>query len=162
MKEVQKPTIIAEIGCNHKGDIENAKEMIKVASQFCKVDVVKFQKRNPRELLTEEEYNSPHPNPIHSYGETYGEHREALEFTLDQHRELMEFCQEWNVLYSTSVWDLTSAKEIVTLNQTMLKFHPLEFKLNVCYLADHFAAKYMFLRNDNTFGGRRSLIFRKT
>jgi len=143
MKEVQKPTIIAEIGCNHKGDIEIAKEMIKVASQFCKVDVVKFQKRNPRELLTEEEYNSPHPNPIHSYGETYGEHREALEFTLDQHRELMEFCQEWNVLYSTSVWDLTSAKEIVTLNPNYVKI-PSACNLNfqmLGYLADHFSGE---------------------
>lgn len=143
MKEVQKPTIIAEIGCNHKGDIEIAKEMIKVASQFCKVDVVKFQKRNPRELLTEEEYNSPHPNPIHSYGETYGEHREALEFTLDQHRELMEFCQEWNVLYSTSVWDLTSAKEIVTLNPNYVKI-PSACNLNfqmLGYLANHFSGE---------------------
>ena len=139
----KKPTIIAEIGCNHKGDIEIAKEMIKVASQFCKVDVVKFQKRNPRELLTEEEYNSPHPNPIHSYGETYGEHREALEFTLDQHRELMEFCQEWNVLYSTSVWDLTSAKEIVTLNPNYVKI-PSACNLNfqmLGYLADHFSGE---------------------
>lgn len=139
----KNPTIIAEIGCNHKGDIEIAKEMIKVASQFCKVDVVKFQKRNPRELLTEEEYNSPHPNPIHSYGETYGEHREALEFTLDQHRELMEFCQEWNVLYSTSVWDLTSAKEIVTLNPNYVKI-PSACNLNfqmLGYLADHFSGE---------------------
>jgi len=57
------PKVIAEIGCNHKGDIEIAKEMIKIAKIFCNADVVKFQKRTPRELLTEEEYNSPHPDP---------------------------------------------------------------------------------------------------
>ena len=48
------PTIIAEIGCNHKGDIEIAKEMIRVAKVFCDAQYVKFQKRNPKELLTTE------------------------------------------------------------------------------------------------------------
>lgn len=113
--------VIAEIGCNHKGDMEIAHEMIKVAAQFCKVDVVKFQKRNPKELLTPEEFRSPHPNPIHSYGSTYGEHREFLELNLDQHRQLKEWCEEWKVIYSSSVWDMTSAKEIVSLNPQLIK-----------------------------------------
>ena len=39
-----KPKVIAEIGCNHKGDIEIAKELIKVAKIYCKADIVKFQK----------------------------------------------------------------------------------------------------------------------
>ena len=47
---MKTPQIIAEIGCNHKGDIEIAKEMIYVAAKFCKADVVKFQKRNNREF----------------------------------------------------------------------------------------------------------------
>lgn len=113
--------VIAEIGCNHKGDMEIAHEMIKVAAQFCKIDVVKFQKRNPKELLTPEEFRSPHPNPIHSYGSTYGEHREFLELNLDQHRQLKEWCEEWKVIYSSSVWDMTSAKEIVSLNPQLIK-----------------------------------------
>ncbi len=96
-KEIQ-PSVIAEVGCNHKGDMEIAHEMIKVAAQFCKVHVVKFQKRNPMELLTPEEYNSPHPNPSNSYGSTYGEHREFLEFDLDQHRQLKEWCDELYVI----------------------------------------------------------------
>ncbi len=50
--------IIAEIGCNHKGKLDVAKEMIMVASQFCKVDIIKFQKRNSKELLTSDEYNA--------------------------------------------------------------------------------------------------------
>jgi len=63
MEIYKEPRVVAEIGCNHKGEIEIAKEMIKIAKIFCKVDYVKFQKRNVRELLTEEEYNAPHPNP---------------------------------------------------------------------------------------------------
>lgn len=113
--------IIAEIGCNHKGEIAIAKEMIKIAAEYCKVDAVKFQKRNNKELLTPEEYNSPHPVPYNSYGETYGLHREALEFTVAQHRELKAVCEEWGIDYSTSVWDITSAKEIITLEPKFIK-----------------------------------------
>lgn len=113
--------IVAEIGCNHKGDMGIAKEMIKIAAIYCKVDVIKFQKRNPKELLTEEEYNAPHPNPINSYGKTYGEHREYLELTLEQNKELKKTCEEFGVEYSTSVWDMTSTKEIVSLKPKLIK-----------------------------------------
>lgn len=135
--------VAAEIGCNHKGSMEIAREMIKVASQFCKVDCVKFQKRNPKELLTKEEYNSPHPNPVNSYGETYGQHREALEFTAEQHRELMEMCREWGIEYSTSVWDLTSAQEIAALNPKLIKIPSacnLDFRM-LNYLSDNFGGE---------------------
>lgn len=121
MKVYKEPKVVAEIGCNHKGEIEIAKEMIKIAKIFCKVNYVKFQKRNVKELLTEEEYNAPHPNPINSYGDTYGAHREYLEFSLDQHRELKAYCEEIGVGYSSSVWDLTSAKEIASLNPKYIK-----------------------------------------
>ena len=85
----KKPMVIAEIGCNHRGEMETARELIKMAAIFCKAPVVKFQKRTPKELLSPEQYNAPHPNPMHSYGKTYGEHREFLEFSADQHRQLM-------------------------------------------------------------------------
>ncbi len=116
-----EPKIICEIGCNHLGDIEIAKKMIKIAKEFCHVDVVKFQKRCPKELLSKEEYDKPHPVPQNSYGSSYGEHREFLEFSLEQNAELKEFCKNNDVEYSTSVWDLTSAKEIVSLEPNMLK-----------------------------------------
>ncbi|MCP4600342.1 MAG: N-acetylneuraminate synthase [Proteobacteria bacterium] len=113
--------MIAEIGCNHKGKMEIAREMIMIAGSVCRVDVVKFQKRNPRELLSQEEYDRPHPNEIFAYGPTYGAHREALEFSKDQHRQLKEWCEEYGVEYSTSVWDVTSAREIIELNPKLIK-----------------------------------------
>lgn len=113
--------MIAEVGCNHKGDIEIAKELIRVAAVYAKADVVKFQKRNNRELLTESQYNAPHPNPANSYGDTYGAHREYLEFSVDQHLELLEECRRNGIEYSTSVWDVTSAKEIASLNPVLIK-----------------------------------------
>lgn len=94
----QKPRIIAEIGCNHMGQFDIALELIKLAKE-CGADVAKFQKRNPQELLTKDQYNSPHPNPYHSYGATYGEHREFLEFTKDQHTELKNYAESLGIIF---------------------------------------------------------------
>ena len=116
-----KPFVIAEVGCNHMGQMEIAKDFIEIAAHFCKVDAIKFQKRCPRELLTDEQYNAPHPNPANSYGDTYGAHREFLEFDIEQHMKLKEWCEEAGIVYSTSVWDLTSAKEIVSIHPRFIK-----------------------------------------
>lgn len=121
MIKYEKPYIIAEIGCNHKGDMNIAKEMIETAAVFCKADAVKFQKRCNKELLSQEQYNAPHSHPENSYGNTYGEHREFLEFDLEQHIQLKKWCEEHNITYSTSVWDMTSAKEITGLNPKFIK-----------------------------------------
>ena len=117
----EKPFVIAEAGCNHMGKMEIAKDLIETAARFCKADAIKFQKRCPRELLTEEQYNAPHPNPANSYGATYGAHREALEFDAEQHAQLKKWCEEAGIIYSTSVWDLTSAKEITGLHPRFIK-----------------------------------------
>jgi len=137
------PTIVAEIGCNHQGDLEIAKGMVETAATFCQVDYVKFQKRCVEELLTPDEYHAPHPAPLHSYGRTYGEHREYLEFTIDQHRELLEWCKRHNVGYSTSVWDPTSAREAVELSPHHIKVPSacnLDFRILHC-LATEFAGE---------------------
>ena len=121
MNHYKKPYIIAEIGCNHKGEMEIAKELIKIAKIFCNADAVKFQKRCNKELLTEEQYNAPHPNSTNAYGATYGAHREYLEFNAAQHAELKSYCESIGITYSTSVWDLTSAKEIAALKPDFIK-----------------------------------------
>jgi sialic acid synthase len=113
--------VIAEIGCNHKGEMDIAYELIKTAAVYCKVDAVKFQKRHNKELLTPDQYNAPHPNPANSYGATYGEHREFLEFDVEQHRQLKAWAEEFGLVYSSSVWDLTSAREIASLEPVTIK-----------------------------------------
>lgn len=137
---MQTPKIIAEIGCNHKGDMSIAKELIMTAATYCKADVVKFQKRCNTELLSQEEYNTPHPNPANSYGDTYGAHREFLEFSVEQHKQLQAWCEEFGVEYSTSVWDVTSAKEITALKPSLIKI-PSACNLNkpmLEYLCDNY------------------------
>lgn len=144
---MSKPVIIAEIGCNHKGDMAIAHKMIKLLGTFkllnenSYIDIVKFQKRTNKELLTPEEYNAPHPNPANSYGKTYGEHREFLEFNLEQNKQLKEWCEEEGLIYSTSTWDLTAAKEIVSLNPKLIKV-PSASNLNfdmLEYLRDNYS-----------------------
>ena len=115
-----KAKLIAEIGCNHKGDFDLAKQLI-LKSKECGADVAKFQKRNNKLLLTEEQYNEPHPNPANSYGDTYGAHREFLEFNQEQHSELKKYCDQIGITYCTSVWDEISAKEIIELNPDFIK-----------------------------------------
>ena len=85
--EFKQPKTISEIGCNHKGDISIAKEMIKTSKE-CGADVAKFQKRDNKTLLPPDQYDAPHPNPHNSYGDSYGAHREFLEFTIEEHQEL--------------------------------------------------------------------------
>jgi len=116
----EKPKVIAEIGCNHKGELETAKELLTLCKE-AGATVGKFQKRTPKELLTPEQYNAPHPNPQNSYGATYGEHREFLELSLEDHKMLQDHCKKIGLEYSCSVWDTTSAKEIVTLNPCLIK-----------------------------------------
>lgn len=141
--EPAMPNLVAEVGCNHMGSMEIAHDFIKIASSFCKVRYIKFQKRTPKELLTPEQYNAPHPVPANSYGKTYGEHRERLEFTRDQHKQLKEWCEEEGLTYFSSVWDLTAARDIVSLGLELIKV-PSAANTNlelIRYLSDEFGGQ---------------------
>jgi N-acetylneuraminate synthase len=116
-----RPMVVLEVGCNHKGDLTIAKEMIRLAAEFCHADVVKFQKRNNCESLSLIQRNAPHSHPENSYGKTYGEHRDYLEFTIEQHAQLKDYCDKCKIIYASSVWDISSAKGIASLNPTYIK-----------------------------------------
>lgn len=122
MLKFNKPIFIAELCCNHMGSLDIAKVMIDLASE-AGADVVKFQKRDIEEWTNRKPnvYNNKHPNPSNSFGNTYREHREALEFSFDEHKILKDYCDKKNVEYSASVWDIKSAKEICSLNPFMIK-----------------------------------------
>ncbi len=120
MNNYKKPFLIAEIGCNHMGQLEIAKDLINLA-KMSGASVAKFQKRDNIKLLSKEQYNSPHPNPNNSYGKTYGEHREFLEFSIDIHKDLKLYCEEVGIDYATSVWDIISAREVISLDPKFIK-----------------------------------------
>ena len=112
--QYKNPTIIAEIGCNHKGEIKIAKKMIQSAAK-CGAKYVKFQKRDNKYLLGKK-YNLPHPVPENSYGKSYGLHREFLEFNFKEHNELYKCCKKNKILYSTSLWEKKSAENFLKTN----------------------------------------------
>ena len=58
---MRTPVLVAEIGCNHMGDVDLARRFVDVADTFCEVKHVKFQKRSVRDLLSNQAYSAPHP-----------------------------------------------------------------------------------------------------
>jgi len=98
---------IAEIGHNHQGKLETALDMFRVARE-CGVDAVKLQKRDNRELFTKSGYNRPYEHE-NSFGKTYGEHREHLEFGWSEYRELMDYAKEIGIAVVATAFDFSSA-----------------------------------------------------
>lgn len=100
--------------------MDRAIELIKLA-YLSGADYAKFQKRNPIECVPFELQNCPHPNRDFAYGNTYLEHRQNLELDIKQHIDLKQYCNSIGIEYSTSVWDLTSAREIIGISPKYIK-----------------------------------------
>lgn len=113
------PFVIAEIGHNHQGSLDKAKELI-LAAQECGVDAVKFQKRNNKTLYTKSLYNQPYDNE-NSFGMTYGEHREALEFGKTEYLELKHYAETLGVVFFATAFDFTSVNFLVEINVPAIK-----------------------------------------
>ncbi|KAK2865501.1 hypothetical protein Q7C36_001557 [Tachysurus vachellii] len=111
--------IIAEIGQNHQGDVQIAKDMIKM-SKDCGADCAKFQKSELEfkfnKLALERPYSS-----IHSWGKTYGEHKRHLEFTHEQYRELQRYAQEIGIYFTASGMDEMAVEFLHQLNVPFFK-----------------------------------------
>ena len=99
--------VIAEIGHNHQGSVDKAKEMFRAAKD-CGVDAVKLQKRSNRTLYTRSMFDSPYENE-NSFGSTYGAHREALELGWDEYVELKRFAADIGVTFFATAFDVGSA-----------------------------------------------------
>ena len=134
-----KIKLVAEIGCNHIGQLNLAKLMIDQAKQ-AGADYVKFQKRDNKTLLSKKQYKGKHPVPHNSFGKTYGDHREYLEFSTNTHKKLVEYCKKRKIKYSCSAWDVKSAKEISKICKNYVKI-PSATNLNFSVL-DFLCSKY--------------------
>jgi N-acetylneuraminate synthase/sialic acid synthase len=106
--------VIAEIGHNHQGSVEQAKQLFKAAAD-AGAHAVKLQKRDNRNLYTREAFNRPYDNES-SFGATYGEHREALEFGRDEYVELQTFARELGVAFFSTAFDFASADFLADLD----------------------------------------------
>jgi N-acetylneuraminate synthase/sialic acid synthase len=111
--------VIAEIGHNHQGDLEQCKKMFDVAKE-CGANAVKLQKRDNRTMFTKEMYDSPYLHR-NSYAPTYGEHRDKLEFSKEQHLELIAHSKKIGVTFFSTAFDIPSADFLADLDMPAYK-----------------------------------------
>ena len=111
--------IVAEVGNNHQGEFELAKRMIEEAAK-AGVQAVKFQKRDVEALLTRAGREAAYTGR-NSFGATYGEHREALELSMEQMADLKAYTESLGLVFFASCWDEPSLRGILELDVELLK-----------------------------------------
>jgi len=111
--------VIAEIGHNHQGDIDKCKALFRAAKE-AGASAVKLQKRDNRSLYTRDAFDRPYDNE-NSFGATYGEHREALEFGFDEYRELQQFAKKLDITFFATAFDVPSADFLAELDMPAIK-----------------------------------------
>lgn len=106
--------VIAEIGHNHQGSVEICKQLFKAAKE-CGVDAVKLQKRHNRSLYTKAQYEKSYDSE-NAFGDTYGKHREALEFGKKEYAELTDYAKKLDLIFFATAWDFKSADFLENLD----------------------------------------------
>jgi sialic acid synthase len=113
--------VIAEIGHNHQGSLEKARDLFREARD-AGADAVKLQKRDNRNLYTRAMYDKPYDFE-NSFGATYGEHREALEFGREEYLELQRYARELGITMFATAFDQASADFLAELDMPALIKH---------------------------------------
>ena len=114
---MNKTYCIAEVGINHNGSLDLAKQLIDVAVE-AGADAVKFQKRDINRVYTQAELDKPRESP---WGTTTRQQKEGLEFSLEQYAELSRYCGAAGIQWSASCWDEVSVELIASLQPPWLK-----------------------------------------
>ncbi len=109
--------VVAEIGINHNGDIELAKNLIELADA-AGCNAVKFQKRTVEVVYSPEELAKPRENP---FGPTNGDLKHGLEFGLEEYREIDRYCKELGIAWFASCWDEGAVDFIAQFNPPCYK-----------------------------------------
>jgi len=104
--------LIAEVGINHNGDLNVAKKLIDYAAA-AGFDAVKFQKRNIDLVYKKDFLDSFRESP---WGNTQRDQKSALEFNINDYKEIDNYCNKKNIKWSASAWDLDSQEFISSLN----------------------------------------------
>ena len=114
-----EPFVTAEIGHNHQGSLDTAKEMFKTA-KLCGADAVKLQKRNNKTLFVKDLFYRPYDH-VNSYGRTYGEHREKLEFSRKEFIELKQYARDIDILFICTGFDCISIDFLMDIDIDAIK-----------------------------------------
>ena len=94
--------LIAEIGINHNGDLNIAKQLIDAAAD-ADFDAVKFQKRTVDKVYSQEFLDAPRESP---WGSTQRAQKEGLEFNVSDYKEIDRYCKEKGLQWTASAWDM--------------------------------------------------------
>ena len=111
--------VIAEIGHNHQGNVETCKALFRAAKESG-ANAAKLQKRDNRTLFTREMYEAPYDNR-NSFGATYGEHREFLEFGRDEYVALKAAADDLSITFFATAFDIPSADFLEELDMPAYK-----------------------------------------
>jgi sialic acid synthase len=111
--------VIAEIGHNHQGSVDKARELFREA-KLAGANAVKLQKRDNRALYTRAAFDRPYDNE-NSFGATYGEHREFLELGAKEYRELQRYAKELDIDFFATAFDTASADFLAALDMPAFK-----------------------------------------
>jgi sialic acid synthase len=117
--ENEETFVIAEVGQNHQGNLETAREYIRIMA-FEGADAVKFQTRNNRYLFSHEAYHAPY-NSENAFAGTYGEHREQLELKPEWLPVLRDDCVKHGVKFMSTPFDEPSLKLLEALDVDLIK-----------------------------------------
>jgi N-acetylneuraminate synthase len=125
--------LVAEIGINHNGDVEMAKQMI-AAAQHAGVDAVKFQKRTPELCVPPEQRSQMRETPCGYI--SYLDYRNKVEFGAAEYDEIDRFCRECGMPWFASAWDEPSV-------DFLEKYDPICYKIPSASLTDHNLLRHM-------------------
>ena len=108
--------IIGEIGINHNGDLNIAKELIRRAKENG-FNAVKFQKRTIEEVYSKNFLDSYRKSP---WGDTQRDQKEGLEFSKEEYEQIDNYCKQIGIDWFASAWDVKSQ---LFLRQFSLKYN---------------------------------------
>ena len=110
--------IIAEIGINHNGDMNNVFKLIDIASE-AGCNAVKFQKRTPELAVPESEWDIRRETP---WGEmSYIDYKRKIELSIPQYKEIDSYCKQKQITWFASCWDEQSVEQLAEINISCFK-----------------------------------------
>ena len=140
MTNIKKPYLIAEIGINHNGNIDIAKQLIDLSKE-AGFDAVKFQKRTIEIVYSKEQLETARESP---WGKTTREQKEGLEFGTKEYDEVNNYCKKRDIDWFASAWDLDS---LMFLDKYKLKYN----KIASAMIIDHNFLTEVAKRKKHTF-----------
>jgi N-acetylneuraminate synthase len=119
--------IVAEIGINHNGDLNLAKQMVDVGARYG-VDAIKLQKRTPELCVPPEQQTQMRETPWGYI--SYLDYRKKVEFGEKEYSEIDRYCRELDITWFASVWDIPAV-------EFMERYNPACYKIPSASLTDH-------------------------